>query len=174
VGRSPENPGVDVARSHAAGSRTSRKDSSESLFAALKRIFAERGWGFSEAEGLPLLLSEFSGPLGKWTLSARVLEEEGLIIFHSICPITVPTERRAAVVEFLSRVNYGLSLGNFEIDLDDGEVRFKTVLLEDGAPGVARIEKAISANGRALEAFLPGITAITEGTEPAQVIKRLS
>jgi hypothetical protein len=97
-----------------------------------------------------------------------------LIVFHSICPFNVPAERRAAVAEFLSRVNHGLSLGNFEIDLDDGEVRLKTVLLEDGAPGAARIEKAISANGRALEAFLPGITAITEGTAPAKVIKRLS
>src|SRR5215212_5325423 len=37
----------------------------------------------------------------------------------------VPPERREAVALLLTRANYGIYLGNFEMDLDDGEIRFK-------------------------------------------------
>jgi len=37
----------------------------------------------------------------------------------------VPATRRREAMEFITRANYGLLVGNFEFDLDDGEVRFK-------------------------------------------------
>lgn len=40
-------------------------------------------------------------------------------------PVAVPVDRRAAVGEFLLRVNYSLRLGSFELDFHDGEVRFR-------------------------------------------------
>lgn len=33
--------------------------------------------------------------------------------------------KRARVAEYLHRANYGLNIGNFEFDYDDGEVRYK-------------------------------------------------
>jgi len=32
------------------------------------------------------------------------------------------------VNEFLTRANYGLNIGNFEMDFQDGEIRFKTAI----------------------------------------------
>ena len=37
----------------------------------------------------------------------------------------VPDARRVAVAELLSRINVRLAFGNFELDFDDGEVRFR-------------------------------------------------
>lgn len=37
----------------------------------------------------------------------------------------VPDDRRVAVAELLSRINVRLGFGNFELDFDDGEVRFR-------------------------------------------------
>lgn len=37
----------------------------------------------------------------------------------------VPDARRVAVAELLSRINVRLGFGNFELDFDDGEVRFR-------------------------------------------------
>ena len=37
----------------------------------------------------------------------------------------VPDDRRSAVAEAISRANYGLVVGNFEIDFSDGELRFR-------------------------------------------------
>jgi len=43
-----------------------------------------------------------------------------------------PAHRIAAVAEYITRANWGLSVGNWEIDLNDGETRFKTSLDAEG------------------------------------------
>ncbi|KMS64768.1 hypothetical protein BVRB_042860, partial [Beta vulgaris subsp. vulgaris] len=47
------------------------------------------------------------------------------IIFYSLYPNRIDTQYRKAVAEFLVRVNFALNFGNFEFNLDDGQVRFK-------------------------------------------------
>ena len=37
-----------------------------------------------------------------------------------------PEEMRVPMAEFLTRANYGLRIGNFEMDFEDGEVRYKS------------------------------------------------
>ena len=41
-------------------------------------------------------------------------------------PLTADEESRPAVTEFITRANYGLVLGCFEMDLRDGEIRYRT------------------------------------------------
>jgi hypothetical protein len=146
----------------------------DSLFDDVKQVFVESGWGFSSIEGMPALLSELSGPLGTWPLCVQVVEEADLVIFYSICPVKVPEERRFAVAEFLTRANYGSSLGSFEMDLDDGEVRCKVIhaVAPDGLDA-ALVERLIRVNGRVMEIFLPGIKAVAGGQDPLEVIDRL-
>lgn len=52
------------------------------------------------------------------------------------CPIAsrVPPARRAAVADAIARANYGMRLGCFELDLDDGEIRYRTAVDLLGAP----------------------------------------
>jgi hypothetical protein len=38
----------------------------------------------------------------------------------------VSPDRRAAATEFMTRVNYGMKIGNFEMDLESGAVRYKS------------------------------------------------
>jgi len=49
-------------------------------------------------------------------------------------PIKVPAERREAAAAFLAQRNYDLGLGAFELDLSDGEVRFRADLLALNGP----------------------------------------
>ena len=49
---------------------------------------------------------------------------------YAIAPINVPENSRAAVAEALTRANYGLDRGNYEMDFSDGEVRFKSQVSE--------------------------------------------
>lgn len=44
-----------------------------------------------------------------------------------------PGERLAAAAEFVNRANYGMKIGNFEINLGDGEVWYKSSLCFAGA-----------------------------------------
>jgi hypothetical protein len=134
------------------------------LIDELKRVFADNGWPFREVQAAPVLLGVLSGPAGSWNFYAQAVEEKGLILLYSIGPQRVPVERRLAVAEYLTRANYGLAAGNFELDFDDGEVRYKNVLQIQGeGPDAMALKRLVRANGIAMETYLPGIAAIIAG-----------
>ena len=56
-----------------------------------------------------------------------IVGDETVTCYHT-APIKVPVEQRAAVSEFITRANYGLTKGNFEMDFSDGELRYKTTI----------------------------------------------
>jgi hypothetical protein len=77
----------------------------------------------------------------RWACVAEVREKERLVLFVSVLPVTAAPARRPALAELLNRINYGLTIGNFEMDPADGEIRFRTAVeLDDAAlaPGLVR------------------------------------
>ncbi|MGL6226542.1 MAG: YbjN domain-containing protein [Thermoguttaceae bacterium] len=50
----------------------------------------------------------------------------------AIPPLTVPEPRRVVVADFLNRVNYQSKRGNFEMDVSDGEVRYRCFIDAEG------------------------------------------
>ena len=143
-----------------------------SLFDALKSVFAGYQWPFSEVENMPVLLSELSGPRGNWTFCAQVVEAQELVLFFSVCPVTVPEERRREMAAFLTHANYGLGMGNFELDFADGEIRYKTALcVEGGNLRPELVKRFVRANGIGMETFLPGIGAVAAGMPAAEALE---
>jgi hypothetical protein len=139
-------------------------DVPDTLLSQLKRVFAENGWPYSEVVGAPVLLSELTGPEGSWDFYAQAVEEKDLVLLYSIAPHRVPAERRLEVSEFLTRANHGLADGNFELDFDDGEVRFKSVLHVPVDLDGILVKRVVRQNGTALETYLPSITALISET----------
>jgi hypothetical protein len=162
-----------LSKSASKGTVSSGEPIAGSLLADLRTLFRENGWPFSDVRGAPVLLSELSGILGRWKFYAQVVEEQDLILLYSVCPFRVPEERRAEVSEFLTRANYGLAAGNFELDFGDGEVRYKTALQRhvDGLDA-ATLKRAVRANGIAMETYLPGVGAVITGTAPVPALER--
>jgi hypothetical protein len=143
------------------------------LIEDLKRVFVENGWPFTEVRGAPVLLSELSGDLGRWKFYAQVVEAHGLVLLYSVCPVRVPEERRDEVSRFLTLANYGLAAGNFELDFEDGEIRYKTVLqLQGGELDGMTLRRLVRANGIAMETYLPGIGAVITGTPALPAFER--
>ena len=133
----------------------------------LLAVYARRGWRWREEGDPPVLVSELSGPLGSWLMYVQVVEEAKLLVVYSVLPAVVPSGRRDAVAEFVTRANYGLSLGNLEMDFDDGELRAKVALaVGDHPPDDALIERLVRVSGRLVERYLPGIEAVVDGTDP--------
>lgn len=135
-------------------------------------VFTEQGWPFDVVRGAPVLVSELSGPLETWKFFAQVIEEQRRIAFYSVCPITVPEGRRPEVADFLTRANYGLANGNFELDFEDGEIRFKTVLEVDESLSPRLVKKVVRFNGLAMETYLPGIAALVTGMPALPTVER--
>jgi hypothetical protein len=163
-------PGV----SQLAGSADGAEAPGESArLEELKRVFAENGWPFSAVHGAQVLVSDLSGPLGTWRFYAQVVDEQELILLYSVCPIRVPAERRLEVSQFLTRANYGLAAGNFELDFEDGEIRYKTVLqIHGGGLDATVIKRLVRSNGMAMETYLPGVGAVITGTSALPAFER--
>ncbi len=118
----------------------------------------------------------FEGENGEWSCIAQVVEEENLFLFYSACPLEAPPDRRAAVVELLSRINFNLKAGDFEMDFADGNIRFRTYLDVTGhTPGPLLINQVVYANVLTMDKYLPAIRAvIQEGVSPAEAVASLT
>ena len=75
----------------------------------------------------------------------RICLGPDLILAFSQLPIFAPVYRRPALCETIARANYGLYLGNFEMDMGDGELRFKSSLpVNDAEPSDNQIRRLIA------------------------------
>lgn len=141
----------------------------ETLFETVVRYFTQEEWYFLKMDSRPTLQMSFNGSSGKWLCYANVNEEKGFFSFYSVCPINVPEERRPTVAEFLTRANYGLMIGNFEMDYRDGEVRYKTSLdVESTEINLVLIGNLVNVNLLMMDRYLPGILKCIYGNETAE------
>ena len=86
------------------------------IFNAIVEFFEEDEWDFHWMEGLPILNMNFTGKNGRWVCYAQAREDQEQFVFYSVCPINVPENRRSKIAEFITRANYGMIIGNFELD----------------------------------------------------------
>ncbi|MBC7340390.1 MAG: YbjN domain-containing protein [Firmicutes bacterium] len=96
-------------------------------------------------------------------------------MFYSVCPVNVPEGKRLAVAEYLTRANYGLVIGNFEMDFRDGEVRYKTSIDVEGAEiAPALVRNLVYANVITMDRYLPGLLGVIYGNlTPEQAIAQV-
>lgn len=69
----------------------------------------------------------------KYECRASAENDRQLLVFHCICPFKASEEKRAPLNEILARLNADVAIGNFELDMDSGEVRFKTSIALNGS-----------------------------------------
>jgi hypothetical protein len=104
----------------------------------LESFLKEEGWPlqgivpspFSDEVGI---MTSFQGENGLFSCFAIAFASDHRIAFYAKCPYITPAEKMQEMAEFLHRVNYDLVIGNFELNYDTGEVRFKASLDFEGA-----------------------------------------
>lgn len=106
------------------------------------------------------------GQHGSWQVYCRSREPVPQVVVYSLHPREVPADRRDATARLLTLVNYGLIIGNFELDLGDGELRFKTSL-DFGADRLSGelLATLIEHNLAAFDRYLPVLDAAIDGED---------
>jgi hypothetical protein len=102
------------------------------IYDGIKNFFQVDDWHFEELPEDSTFRLGFTGKDGRWTVVSRAREQQEQVVVYSVLPANVPPDRIPAALEFLTRANYGLVIGNFEMDLSDGEVRYKTSIDVEG------------------------------------------
>jgi hypothetical protein len=70
-------------------------------------------------------------------------------------------EMTGSLNELLTRANFGIVLGNFEVDVDNGSFRYKTSVEVDGATiRPSLIESVVAANVLTMNHYLPAVQGL--------------
>lgn len=148
---------------------------SKQMFDQLITFFTNDDWSFTRLQGEPVLYTAIQGKHGEWNCFAQIRADRAQFVFYSICPIVVPEEQRFTIAEFLTRANSGLILGNFELDFEDGEIRYKTSIdVTDDWLSQALIKQLVYANVSMMDEYLPGIRSVIAGeTTPIAAIHHI-
>jgi hypothetical protein len=144
------------------------------IFQAMLNFFQEDDWCFTKIKGQPTLRMAFRGNSDQWTCYAKAREEQQQFVFYSVCPISIPGERQNEITEFLTRVNCGMTIGNFEFDYNNNEIRYKTSIdVSEDRLTSALIKQLVYINVAMMNEYLPGIKAVLAGQIPKVVVSMI-
>lgn len=102
-------------------------------FADLRRLIG--GWGLNYLTDEPNGVTMFGIQTEQGPVHVFICMPPGrnLVALSCKLPLTVPPAQRGALAEAITRVNYGLLQGCFELDLETGDLNFRTGLPTDAA-----------------------------------------
>ena len=136
-------------------------------FDTLGAFLEEDEWYPSRVDASYGYWVNYTGSHAEIRCFAQIRVETEILLIYAISPMHVPIESCAAAAEFLTRANYGLSIGNFELDYETGRVRFKAGLDFEGndlTPSLIR--NAIYPAVRTLNSYLPGLMKVVYASMP--------
>lgn len=97
----------------------------------VKHFFDTDGWKYDYDEARSIFRTGMGmGPIGK--LDIVILIRKDYYLVYAIFSSNAEEAQYVRVSEYLHRANYGLNNGNFEMDFEDGEIRYKTYVNFDG------------------------------------------
>ena len=141
----------------------------------IEQFLQEDDWPYSPVDNRTVYKTGFEGKNGQFTCYAQEREEQQQIVFYSIFPVRVPENKLMEMAEFITRANYGMIIGNFELDFSDGEIRYKTsVDVEDVDLADPLVRHLIYANVLTMDKYFPGLMRVLyAGIAPADAVEEV-
>ncbi|MFT7520713.1 MAG: hypothetical protein ACI9MC_002864 [Kiritimatiellia bacterium] len=131
---------------------------------AMKTFFKSEDWFCETSDNGEMLRARFKGENGEWLCLLQTTPDDTRVMFYSILSNNVPEAKRGVVSELLSRANYGMILGNWEIDFADGEVRYKTsAFTGDGEIQHDLAAAMVFTNVLTTDKYMPAILGVALG-----------
>jgi hypothetical protein len=136
------------------------------------------GWPVTPGiyDGLPCVDTRFIGSVAGWDCRARPYDPFGQLAFESVLPTEVAEPHRDAVMRLVMRTNWRLLTGAFQLDLDSGEMVFRTMLcLPDGVEtSQALCRGLIYGNVLTVDRCLPQMLDAAAGGDVIAAFERLA
>jgi hypothetical protein len=140
------------------------------------RHLDELKWNYRQSKEHPILYSGFNGKDVLWDFN-MIARAKGDGLFHLSVNSFIPNKalpgRRVAAAELISRINWELALGCFEMNHADGEIRFRTSVAVAGADITQGIvEHLLHANLCIVDERLPQIMSVLySDVTPAKIMQ---
>ena len=141
------------------------------------RAFLEReGWAYDLVDDGRAARMRFQGTSGQWTVHIQLVGDEGRrMVCYSLPAMSVPDGRRLAGADLINRLNWGTILGNFEMDMDTGRVRYKTSAdFRGGDAAIDEVSSLVFFNVLMMDRYVPAIDAVAwGGQDPAMALAQV-
>lgn len=141
-----------------------------SLMSTVQEYFEADEWPVEIEDRF--VFTAFEGDAGVFRCFAIVEEEAQRFLFYSVCPVKPQADAQVvAFMEAVVRANDGLAIGNFELDTDTLEVRFKTSIdVEGDRLSPALVRQLVISNVLAMDRYLPAFEAVAQGADARDAI----
>jgi hypothetical protein len=93
-------------------------------FQVVMECFNHNRWSFQRDELCRLLRANFNGKHAGYRCLVGVEEADDLVQFATLLPFIVPADKRTAVAVMCVRLSYRLKDGRFDLNFENGELRF--------------------------------------------------
>lgn len=138
---------------------------SEAIAKAIYRYFKDDDWKFNFDVSLGIFRTAIR-LRGKISITQVIIKvrNDDFVVF-ALSPVNADSSNEkmmANMAEFVCRVNYGLPIGNFDLDLNDGEIRYKSYVECAGLkePTLDMIKSSLFCVGAMLNRFSEGLLGI--------------
>jgi hypothetical protein len=133
-------------------------------FETLNEFLEEDGWHPQQLDDQYIYRMGFSGQNGDLRCFAQVIVNLQQFLFYAVATVRVLEEVRPSIAEFITRANYGMRIGNFELDYSDGEIRYKSGLDFEGETLTPQlIRNTIYPAVMTMDRYLPGLLSVMYG-----------
>jgi len=135
-----------------------------SLFRILYEVLSQNGWEFDFDDKNKIIKLKIQGINTNFHALLLVDEEQESLLCNTHINQKIPYSKRLEVCDFMSRSNYELVNGNFEMNLDSGEIRYRTFLdLADAEPSQDQILNIVWNGVLGFDTYYPGLMKLIYG-----------
>ncbi len=143
------------------------------LFDVALEWLNEEEWSFSEYRSEDndnaWTKASYVADNARFDIVFDVYENIEIFAIYIYSPVNVPENKRLEVSELLTRLNWGMRVGNFELNMDDGLVRCKAVVDIEGSTLVTTmITNMLKAVLSTADKYFPMIMQICYGDKTAK------
>ena len=106
----------------------------------------------------------------------NIIVREECIIVSSTCAIKADLKNRVRMAEYICRVNYGLEDGNFELNYDQGNIRYKShIYIAEEQISDEDLYNAVSVSASMWKRYGNGIVEVLgdENSNPKTVVETI-
>lgn len=128
----------------------------------LQRVMKEIGWQPEPAEGdITGFVVDFGEPHVPIATALAAIAPGGQFIFYINFGYAARPDRRDECARLLARLNSGLTIGSFEMDYDDGQIRCKSSVDFGGGELTENlVRNTILGAMKAIEAYAGAVTDV--------------
>jgi len=132
------------------------------LLAIIEKLLREDEWAYFRSSEYPAEIHlPVNGKIGRFACTFRAIQEKDLMFFYVYVSTKVPEGRRKEAMEYITRVNFDCYIGNFEMNLETGDIRYKVSLdVEGGTVSTTMVKNMLIAGVSMVDRYHNGLMEV--------------